>query len=290
MRTVRLIQVSYDSGLRNKRMGQGPGRLIEMGAMKALKRTAGSVEDVMVQYQGEFASEIGTTFALLQAIAKQVQQASYAGQFPLTLAGNCNSTVGVLSGIGSKRVGLIWFDGHGDFNIPETTISGFLDGMGLAMAVGHCWKAMTNSIPGFQPLSEERVALVGARDLDEAERKRLGESRIPLITCESVHDAGSGNALGAVLSSWAGKVDGVYVHIDMDVHDPDLAPVNSLQPKGGLSPQEVQDCVRIIAERYRIIGASITAYDPAYDREGKAATSGLALIELFGSIVRQESS
>lgn len=288
MPTVCLIQVPYDSGWRDKRMGKGPNRFLELGAAEALKRTAGPTEHITVQYEGVFASEIGTTFALLQTIAKQVQQASNAGHFPLTLAGNCNSTVGALAGLNSSRIGLVWFDGHGDFNTPETTITGFLDGMGVSMVVGHCWTRMCNRIPGFRPLPEEAVVLVGTRDLDEVESERLRESRISHVTCESLHEVGPARALETVLARWAGRVDGVYLHIDMDVHDPNLAPVNSLQPDGGLSPQDVQDCVRVVAERYKIVGASITAYDPACDPEGKGAASGLALIELLGNIAYQQ--
>lgn len=290
MPTVRLIQVPYDSGWRDKRMGQGPKRFLELGAADALGQAAKPTEKMEVQYEGEFAGENETTFALLRAIAGQVKQASMAGDFPLILAGNCNSTVGALAGIQERRVGLVWFDGHGDFNTPETTDTGFLDGMGVSMAVGHCWRGMCNAIPGFRPLPEEAAVLVGVRDLDEAESERLRESRISHVTCETLHAVGPGHALEDVFTRWTGNVDGVYLHIDMDVHDPASAPANSLQPDGGLSPDEVRGCVKAIAEKYMIIGASITAYDPVCDQEGEGAASGLALIELLGNIASQQGA
>ena len=71
-------------------------------------------------------------------------------RFPVVLAGNCNSYVGTLAGLETDRAGVSWFDAHGDFNTPETTTTGFLDGMGLAMASGRCWKAMPETIAWFQ--------------------------------------------------------------------------------------------------------------------------------------------
>lgn len=290
MQTACLIRVPYDSGWRDKRMGRGPDRFVRMGAADTLKRITGSVEKVTVRHDSEFTSENETTFALLRAIAAQVGRASNAGQFPLMLAGNCNSTVGALAGLASSRVGLAWFDGHGDFNTPETTTTGFLDGMGVSMAVGHCWTTMCESIPGFEPLPEERVALIGARDLDAGESVRLRESGISHVTCDDVHDAGPVQALGPVLDQWTGKVDGVYLHIDMDVHDPELAPANSLQPDNGLSLREVLDCLRAIADAYPVVGASITAYDPACDRNDKGAECGLDIIEFLGNVAHGQGS
>ncbi len=149
---LRLIQVPYDSGGRNRRMGQGPIRFVERGALERVNEIAGSVEPVAIEFKEDFPIEISTTFGLLRAIAHQVGVASNQGRFPLTLAGNCHSTVGALGGIESNKYGLVWFDAHGDFNTPETTTTGFMDGMPVAMAVGHCWKALTSSITVYERL------------------------------------------------------------------------------------------------------------------------------------------
>jgi len=63
---------------------------------------------------------------------------------------------------------VLWFDAHGDFNTPESTLGGFLDGMALAIATGRCWTGLAATVPGFTPVAEENVVLVGARDLDRA--------------------------------------------------------------------------------------------------------------------------
>ena len=290
MAELSLIQVPYDSGWRERRMGRGPGRLLEIGAVEVLERAGLAMELAEARFEGDFPMENGTTFTLLQVIASRVREAAADGRFPLVLAGNCDSTVGALAGLGRERLGLVWFDGHADFNTPETTESGFLDGMGLAMAVGHCWEGMCGAVCGFAPLAEEHVALVGGRDLDPAEGARVQQSGLTHVTDEMVHGSGPGGALEALLSSWAGSVDSVYLHVDMDVHDADLAPANPLQPpEGGLSPREVRKCVQAIAERYPLAGVSLTAYDPGCDPEGKGANAALDLLRLIAAIVRDQN-
>lgn len=85
-------------------------------------------------------AELQTAFALRRAISRAVTAARHRGQVPLLLSGNCNATIGVLGGLAApgRRLGLVWLDAHGDFNTPDIDPSGFLDGHGLAMAVGRC--------------------------------------------------------------------------------------------------------------------------------------------------------
>jgi len=285
---IRVLQVPYDSGFRDQRMGRGPSCLVASGAMERLVESAGAAERSTVEYDGDFPTENATAFALQRMISEQVRAAVARGEFPLVLAGNCNSTVGALGGLGSRNPALIWFDAHGDFNTPETSTSGFLDGMALAMVVGHCWRSMTGSVSGFRPLPEDRVALVGARDFDDAEHERLRNSGVNLVRCEEIRDGGAAVALEPVLDGWSGQVDGVYLHIDVDVHDPQSAPFNPYQPTGGLSPEEVRRCLTTAAGSFRILGASVTAYAPDLDVARKGLGVGLDLISCLGGLARQQ--
>jgi arginase len=87
------------------------------------------------------------------------------------LSGNCNSALGTLAGLNERNCGMIWFDAHGDFNTPKTTESTFLDGMGMAIAAGHCWKKLATTIPWFSPLLDSNIIHVGGRDFDRGERE-----------------------------------------------------------------------------------------------------------------------
>src|SRR5215217_3258315 len=128
--------------------------------------------------EGSWVAEIGAAVDLDRQLANAVAAARARGAFPLTLAGNCISSVGTVAGLGAGPTGVLWFDAHGDFNTPETTIGGFLDGMALATVVGRCWTSLAAGVPGFVPVAEENVVLVGARDLDPAEAALLAASGV----------------------------------------------------------------------------------------------------------------
>jgi arginase len=287
---INLIQVPYDSGQRNRRMGRGPFYFVENGAVAHLRSMDIAVRESIIEPTTTFHTEIETTFELLNGIANQVQVAVAENAFPLILAGNCSSTVGAISGLNPLPVGLIWFDAHGDFNTPETSATGFLDGMGLAMLTGRCWTPLTSRIPGFRTLPDTRIVLVGARDFDETESEQLRKSGIALIPWEEVREKGGAAVLEERLTALQAVVDHVYVHVDLDVHDAELAPANHFAAPGGLRPDEVRDVLRSIAGRFTIAGTSVTAFDPECDVDNQTLQAGLALIKLFAEIARNQRS
>ena len=139
---AQIIQVPYDSGHRSIRMGSGPEHFVQRGVEDALRHEGHDVYIHCVEAQSQFRAEIKTTFELYRSLAERVRLAYNNGFFPLVLSGNCNASLGTVTGIASNdKLGIIWFDGHGDLNTPETTESGFLDGMALATAAGLCMKS-----------------------------------------------------------------------------------------------------------------------------------------------------
>jgi arginase len=142
--------------------------------------------------------------------------------------------------------------------------------MGLATLVGACWRALASSIPGFRPLPGNRVVLIGARDLSDAERALIGAAGIRWLTIDALR-AGIEGAFAPVLDELrAVGVSRAYVHVDLDVHDPSVAHVNGYQPPGGLSAEDVRRAVRAIRAAFDVAGAAITAYDPECDLERRA--------------------
>jgi arginase len=188
MRT-QIIQVPYDSGYKDYRMGRGPGHTVRH--LKAEKNFP--VDDVEVP--DRFALEVGTSFAVARQLAEKVCNVVDSGAFPLVLAGGCISCVGTLAGLGAPPAAIIWLDAHGDFNTPETTISGFLDGMALATAVGRCWCKLAATVPGFHPVPERQAALVGAREFDVHERALLDSPAVRSIDRRAPSLPRSGQAL-----------------------------------------------------------------------------------------------
>ncbi|HEX6040499.1 arginase family protein [Longimicrobium sp.] len=146
---IRLIAVPYDSGIRGWRMGAGPDRLLDAGLEEQLRAAGHTVSAERVELAAEAVPEIRATFDLAARLSERVSAARAAGALPIVLAGNCASALGTLAGLADDEPGIVWLDAHGDFNTPETTRSGMLDGMALAIATGRCWTEMAGTIPGF---------------------------------------------------------------------------------------------------------------------------------------------
>lgn len=251
------------------------------GLDRMLRESGYSVGVLRVESGHRFSTEIGTTFEVNRLLAEHVGSAIDNRRFPLVLAGNCNSCIGTLAGIGSERLGIIWFDAHGDFNTPESTTTGFLDGMGLAMAAGRCWRPLLRTVPGFHPVPENCIVHVGARDLDKEEKTMLEAAGIPLVRPNTVNTADFLGTLEAVLFTLKKRVDGVYLHVDMDVLDAEQGKANHLAVPGGLPSRVVEDAVRSIKAHFEIKGASIASYDPDCDENNRVLKDGFRIIKAF---------
>lgn len=217
-RTIQMLVAPYDSGVEDSRMGSGPLAL-HLPAERCLRSAGHHVESRRIDPAPNWHPEIESAFQIQGAVSHEVRAALQRDAFPLLLSGNCNATLGTVAGLTSLpgRVGLIWFDALADFKTPETTKTGFLDGQGLTMIVGRCWTQVTMSVPGFSPVPESDVVLIGARDIGTLEERALRDSRITRLPPSA---ARSDTTLIAAVAALARSVDVVHVHIDLDVLDP----------------------------------------------------------------------
>jgi arginase len=230
---IRIIAVPYDSGHPALRMGAGPNHLLENGLGEGLQLGGRKPSVTTVRHEREPTAEVATAFELQCLVSGRVRRAVAHGEFPLVLSGNCNIAVGTLSGADPEGLGVVWFDAHGEFNTPETTTTGFIDGMGLAIAVGHCWKAMARGVPGFSAVPEENVVMVGVRNVDPAEQERLDASAIAVVGADRMEKQGLG-ALATALDALKFRVGRVYVHLDLDVLDSrKVGKANEFAAEGG---------------------------------------------------------
>lgn len=271
MRT-QIIQVPYDSGYKDYRMGRGPGHIL-----RHLKAENNFPVDE-VEVQDRFALEVGTSFAVARQLAEKVCNVASRGHFPLVLAGGCISAVGTLAGLGAPPPAIIWLDAHADFNTPETTISGFLDGMALATAVGRCWGKLAATVPGFRPVPESQTVLVGAREFDVSERALLDSSAVHLIDSQRIRNHGWRAELEPLWAKIQAHIRRAYLHIDLDVLDPADARVNQFAAAGGLTLAQLLGIVGLVRERFALAAAAITAYDPEYDEDEKALQAAVDVI------------
>jgi arginase len=276
---IQLLAVPYDSGNLRARMGAGPEALLAAGLERALRENGHRVHTKVAELAPDsWHSEIQTSFELMRMLSVGVREAREAGHLPIVLAGNCNTAVGTLAGLG-PGVGVTWFDAHGDFNTPDTTTSGFLDGTAVAILTGRCWKQLSVSIPGFQPIADETVCLVGTRDLDPLESRLLEESNVDVIAPGRIQ-----SELPRTLNAIGQHADSMYVHLDLDVLDPDVAAANKLSVRGGLTIEDVEYALSLIARDFRIAGVTLSAYDPDVDTDGAAAAAAIRLISTAAAL------
>jgi len=271
-RHTHLIAVPFDSGRRGERMGAGPLRLLDAGLASRLEAAGHTVNVTVVDTTpGLWPGEIAAAFDLATQVAARVRATIDDGAAPLVLSGNCGpAALGCVSGARAVKH-VFWFDAHGDFNTPETTIGGFLDGMAVATLTGRCWHELAARIPGFRALPEDAVTLIGARDLDPLEADALARSRVVRVPAESVKQR---------TMAFRPAVPGepCYVHLDLDVLDLSLGRVNNYAADGGLSVGDVRETLGRIAREGRIAAASVTSFDPQADSSGRTLSSALDLV------------
>jgi arginase len=223
-----------------------------------------------------FPTEIATGFAVVAGIARAVRAAAWHSRFPLVLMGNCLGSVGVAAGLPPGVTGVVWLDAHADFNTPDSSPSGFLDGMALATLTGDCWAGARERVPGFRPVSPENVVLVGARDLDPEEAPRLAAAGVTRVAPGRVLEQ-----LPAALDRLISRVERLYLHLDLDLLDPSVGRANGFAAESGLTLDELLGAVALVRDSDRLAAAGISAYDPAYDPERTVRAAALRAALLF---------
>jgi arginase len=270
---IALIAVPYDSGRRAERMGAGPLDLLDAGLSTELEAAGHGVSTQTLELPpASRSTEIAAAFELSAAIAHAVAAAIALGAFPLVLSGNCGpAALGSIAGL-ERRTNVFWFDAHGDFNTPETTTSGFLDGMALAAVTGRCWRNLARGIPGFAAIPEQNVTVVGVRDLDEEEAIALRASAIRRVPVSMLRQE-----LPTALTDPAIAGKTAYLHVDLDVLDPGEGRMNQFATRAGFALPELAWAVAMIAERTIVRAGALTAFDPASDATGKARRTAVAV-------------
>jgi arginase len=177
----------------------------------------------------------------------QVDDALVRGAFPVLLASDCSICLTTLAAVARHEpdARFLWLDAHGDFNTPDTTPSGFLGGMCLAAACGR-WEADLDA----DAIDPARVVMAGVRDLDSGERAELDFAGIGTLPAGEVAERLRGER--------------VYVHLDLDVLDPDVLPSQFPAP-GGLSASGLQELLGELAAGATIVGLEVTAFEEPDD-------------------------
>lgn len=290
---IALIAVPYDLGRADVGSGRGPGAYLKAGAAEALRARGHEVEVVTVRRDAPFEDELQAVLEVDAALADAVERALFDDALPLVVGGNCNVTLGVQAGLqrgGATDAALVWLDAHGDFNTPDTTETGYLDGMPLAMLCGRAYRDAVAHKLECDVLSESAVLHAGGRDFDRRERESLLASGLRVVGGDALRAQGPAEALVAHLDAlarerrdaWgldAGEQPPAHLHVDIDVLDPAAAPGVAFPSPHGLSAAQLLEAVDLVRERFGLVAVTLTSFTPSRDEAGTTLAAGLAVLQ-----------
>ncbi|GMR13942.1 MAG: arginase [Gemmatimonadota bacterium] len=214
-----------------------------------------------------------------RAVAPMVRE----GDFVLGLLGNCISSWGMLAGLqhsGSSaaplKVGLIWIDAHGDFNTPETTLSGWLGGMPVSVAAGQSLERMRTTAGLDPPISTGNIVQMGSRDVDPLEQALIDESDITVISSTDMVDRS--DAMKLAVTRLSERVDAIYLHVDLDILDATAIPGSFFETQGGPTAREVAAVLRALMADPKVKALGIASFPTAEEGRETSMRSTLTLI------------
>ncbi|MGH8645979.1 MAG: arginase family protein [Gammaproteobacteria bacterium] len=225
-------------------------------------------------------NKIGSANAHLARLVSEVTQAQ---AFPLVLESNCYGAIGALAGLqmsadpASPRLGMIWIDAHGDCNTPETTLSGMLSGMPVAIATGVCLHRLRKQA-GLDPSIDPRdVVMVGVRANDPLEQELIDQLGIEMVPAADVK--GDRRLLCAAMSRLSSTVDRIYIHFDVDALDESEVASMWLSEPNGPMRTELAAALKVIMACPKVAAFGIADINPDEDVEGQMVQSALAVIK-----------
>lgn len=207
----------------------------------------------------------------------RVEEILGAGEFPLVVGGDHSIACGTVAGISShyhskgERIGLIWFDAHGDMNTPETSISGNIHGMPLAAILGHGPDALTRLGERFPMVDVSNAVLVGVRDLDDREREKIQETGVRCYTMREIDTKGIARVMDEAVAIATQGTAGFHLSFDMDGTDPEVAPGVGTPVRGGTTFRESHAVMEKAAETGKLLGLEITEINPILDTRNSTA-------------------
>jgi arginase len=195
---------------------------------------------------------------------------------PIVLGGDCSLLLGPMLALRRRgRYGLVFMDGHADFQHPKDEEHGEAASLDLALVTGRGPSALT-ALDGLGPLVQDRdVVLVGLRaynDNDHFLDEHVGETSMTVIDEAAIHAGGVNHALDAIRSTvLASGLDGFWVHFDVDVLDPELMPAVDHGVPGGLSWLQTHQLLSRVLALPGAVGLEMTIYNPCLDTRGSLA-------------------
>lgn len=288
-----IIGVLMDLGADRRGVDMGPSAVRVADLNQRLEQLGYEVTDAgnipvrnpeMLQEHHAAAKYLPEITAACQKLADQVEAALEHGAIPIVLGGDHSIAIGSVAGLSAfhhkreQKVGVIWFDAHGDMNTPETSPSGNIHGMPFAAILGHGAHELTH-ISGFAPkVHPEDCVLIGARSVDPEEAVALKASGIRVITMRELDERGMSAVMDEAMWLASRRTAGFHVTMDMDFVDPDYAPGVGTPVPGGPTYRESHLAMEKVADSGKMLSFELTEVNPVLDISNKTAELGVQLI------------
>jgi arginase len=297
MKKLRIIGAPSDLGQGRRGVDMGPSAIRYAGLNEKLTSLGYQVEDlgnVMVptpemhtvkQENLKYLEEVKLVCHSLKDIVEEVMK---KGELPIILGGDHSVSIGSLAGIASvvPSFGVIWFDAHGDMNTDETTPSGNIHGMPLAVSVGIGHKDLVQ-LGGFSPkVKPENVVLVGIRSIDEDEAALIRKTGIKCYTMAEIDRRGMAVVMEEAIQIASEGTTGIHLSLDLDALDPTFAPGVGTPVNGGVTYREGHLAMEILYTSQKLISVDVVEVNPILDSHNQTGNMAVELVEsLFGKTV-----
>ncbi len=291
---VHVMGVPMDLGSGRRGVDMGPSAIRIAGVAQRLTELGHKVVDegdVVIKNMEElkvgnararYLPEIARASAI---IARKTERIMGLGHFPLLLGGDHSIAIGSISGIAAfargqgDRVGVLWIDAHGDINTPDTSPSGNIHGMPLAVVLGYGPPELTSICGPAPKVDPANVALVGIRSLDTGEKKRLRETGVQVHTMADIDRHGVHRVMKKAISQATDGTDFVHVSMDLDAVDPAVAPGVGTPVKGGLAYREAHLVMELIADAGVMSSLELVEVNPILDQHNASAEFAVELVQ-----------
>jgi len=285
---VDLIGVPLDLGVRELGLKIGPDAFREAGLLEIARwakldiRDHGNINIELVPETNENGlRNVQSIARTCEKIAEKVSESIASGCIPVCLGGDHSLAIGSISGAARvvKNLGCIWIDAHPDANTPESSPSGNIHGMPVAIVLGHGPKELVDHLaPPGAKVAYEKMSLLGCRDIDPGEEAFISKHNVQMFTVFDVVERGLAQVVAETINRTCEGTDGVHVSLDLDVMREEVAPGVGLRSSCGFDMREISYVAEQIAKRGKITSIDIVGLNPVRDREHQTAKVGIELL------------
>ncbi|SET81623.1 arginase [Oceanobacillus limi] len=293
---ISMIGVPMDLGQNRRGVDMGPSAIRYAGAIERLQELNYDIHDLgdisinrpdqKINYNdGTNLKNLQQVIEANEELAKMVDEEINKSRFPLILGGDHSIAIGSLAGISKhyENLGVIWYDAHGDLNTGETSPSGNIHGMPLAVSLGIGHEKLTNTFGYGQKVKPENIVIIGARSLDPGERELIREKGIKVFTMHEIDRNGMSYVMEQAINYLQNRTDGVHLSLDLDGLDPTEAPGVGTPVLGGMTYRESHLAMEMLADSDILTSAEFVEVNPILDEKNKTANMAVGLMgSLFG--------